>query len=71
MVVELSICSIIEKFFRIHLKHMKRFYDVQLLSLCAKSTLKIVYLGGYVLSIVFFLKLLNNNGKKMILKNIQ
>ena len=33
------------------------------LSLIAKSTLKIIFLGGYVLRIVFF-KLLNNDDKK-------
>jgi len=30
------------KFFRIYLRHIKRFYDVYLLSLSAKSTFKIM-----------------------------
>ena len=48
---------------RIHLRHIKRFYDVYLLSLSAKSTFKIMNLGGYVFRIGF-LKLLNNDDKK-------
>ena len=42
MVAELSI---VEKFFRIHLRQIKRFNNVQLLSLSAKSTFKIPRLG--------------------------
>ena len=45
----------VEKFFRIHLRRLKRFYDVKSLSLCAKSTFKIIYLSGYVFRIGFFL----------------
>ena len=32
---------------------IKRFYDLYLLSLSAKSTFKIIYLGGYVFRIIF------------------
>ena len=49
--------------FRVHLRHIKRFHDVQLLSFSAKSTFKIINLGGYVFRIVLF-KLLNNDDKK-------
>ena len=48
------ICSIVEKFFRIHLRHIKRFYDVYLLSMSAKSMFKIMNLGGYGFRIGFF-----------------
>ena len=54
------ICNIVDKLFRIHLRNIKRFYDVYLLSLSAKLTFKIINLGGYVFRIGF-LKLLNNN----------
>ena len=54
-------------FFRIHLKRIKRFYDVYLLSLSAKPTLKIVNLFGYVFRIGFF-KLLKYDDKKMLTK---
>ena len=47
-------CSIVDKF-RIHLRHIKRFYDVYLLSLSAKSTFKNMNLGEFVFKIVFFL----------------
>ena len=57
-------CSIEEKFFRIHLRHLKRFNDGYFLSLIAKPTFKIIYLGGYVLRIDF--KLLNNDDEKCI-----
>ena len=48
-------CSIVEIFFRIHLRHIKPFKDLYLLSLSAKSTFKIINLGSYVLRISFFL----------------
>ena len=34
------------KFFGIHLTHIKLFYDVYLLSLIAKLTVRIIFLGG-------------------------
>ena len=37
-------CSIVEKFFRIHLRHIKRFNDVELMSLSANSTFKTIHL---------------------------
>ena len=40
---------------RVHLRHTKRFYDVNLLGLSAKSTFKIINLGRYVFRIGFFL----------------
>ena len=40
---------IVEKFCWIHLRHMKGFYGVYLKRLSAKSMLKIMNLGGYVL----------------------
>ena len=40
--------------FRIHLRQGKRFHDVKLLSLSAKSTFKIMNMGGYVFRIIFF-----------------
>ena len=43
----------VDKFFKIHLRHIKRFHDVQLVSLSAKSPLKIMNLGGYVSRIGF------------------
>ena len=46
-----------------NLRHIKLFYDVYLLSLIAKSTLKITFSGGYTLRTVFF-KSLNNDDKK-------
>ena len=58
------ICSIVDKYFRIHLRHIKLYYDVYLLSLIAKSTFKIIFLGGYVLRIGF-LKILNNDDKNI------
>ena len=51
-------------FFRIHLRQVKRFYDVYWMSLSAKSTFKIMNLGGYVFRIVFFFKLSNNDDEK-------
>jgi len=54
MVIELNMYSIVETFFRIPLRHIIRFYDVYLLSLSAKSTLKIMNLGRYVFRIGFF-----------------
>ena len=54
MVVEPVVCSIVDKFFRIHLIHLKRFYDAKSLSLIAKWTFEIIFLGGYVFGIVFF-----------------
>ena len=47
------ICSIVDKFLRIHLRHIKRYNNVYLLSLSVKSTFKIMNLGGYVFRIVF------------------
>ena len=52
-------------YLRIHLRPIQRFKfktfnDVQLLSLSAKSTFKIIHLGDYVMRIDF-LKLLNND----------
>ena len=49
--------------FRIHLRQGKRFHDVKLLSLSAKSTFTTMNLGGYVFRIVFF-KLLNIDDEK-------
>ena len=43
----------VDKFFKIHLRHIKRFHDVQLVSLSAKLPLKIMNLGGYVSRIGF------------------
>ena len=45
--MEVGSCSIVEKFFRIHLGHIKRFNDIYLLSLSAKSTFKIIHFGGF------------------------
>ena len=45
-------CRIVEKLLRIHLRH-KRFNDAWLPSYSAKSTFKIIQLGGYVLRINF------------------
>ena len=53
MVVELNMYSIVETFFRIPLRHIIRFYEEYLLSLSAKSTLKIINLGRYVFRFVF------------------
>ena len=47
-------CSIVDNFFRIHLRLIKRFFAVYLLSLSVKSPFKIMNLCGYVFSIVFF-----------------
>ena len=47
-------------YLRIHLRPIQRFNDVQLLSLSAKSTFKIIHLGDYVLRIDF-LNLSNND----------
>ena len=47
MVVELNMDSIVETFFRIPLRHIIRFYEEYLLSLSAKSTLKIINLGRF------------------------
>ena len=47
-------------YLRIHLRPIQRFNDVQLLSLSAKSTFKIIHLGDYVLRIDF-LKWSNND----------
>ena len=55
--------NIVEAFLKIHLRNTKRFNDVKLLSLSAKSTFKISNLGGYALTIDFF-KLLNSDDKK-------
>ena len=49
--------------FRIHLRHVKSFYDVYLLSLRANLTFKIRNLGWYVFRIVFF-QLSNKDDKK-------
>jgi len=54
----------VDKLFRIHLRNIKRFYDVYLLSLSAKLTFKIINLGGYVFRIGF-LKSLNNDDKNV------
>ena len=54
-------CSIVDKFFRIHLRHIKLFYDVYLLSLISKSTFKIIFLGGYVLRIELIVNWENKN----------
>ena len=65
-----------DKFFRIHVRHIKLFYDVYLPRLITKSTFKIIFLGGYVLRIVFY-KLLDEGpdvarGKKnFIQKNLR
>ena len=48
------ICNIVDKVFRIYLRHIKRFYDVYLLNLSATS----------MLIISFFFKFLNNDDKK-------
>ena len=40
--------DIVEIYFRIHSRHIKRFNDIYLLSFSAKSTFKIIYLGGYI-----------------------
>ena len=48
MVVELNMDSIVETFFRIPLRHIIRFYEEYLLSLSAKSTLKIMNLGRFL-----------------------
>ena len=58
-------CSIVEKFFRIHLRQLKHFDDVKLLSLSTKTKFQIIHLGGYVLGIVLK-KLLNNDDKNVI-----
>ena len=47
------VCRIVNKFFKIHWRHIKCFHDVKLLSLSAKSTFNIMNLGGYVFRIVF------------------
>ena len=57
------VCSIVDTFLKIHLRHIKLFYDVYLRSLSAKSTFKIMNLGRYVFR-VGFLKLVNNDDKK-------
>ena len=44
--------SIVVNLFRIQLRHLKRFHDEKLLSLGAKSTFKIMNLGGYVFRII-------------------
>ena len=50
---------------RINLRNAKCFSAFSLLSLSAKLTFKIIYLGGYVLRIDCF-KLLNNDDEKCI-----
>jgi len=51
MVAELH--AVLWQFLRIHWRQLKHFYDVYLLSLSAKSTLKIMNLGGYEFRIIF------------------
>ena len=63
MVVELIMLFCADKFFRIHLRQIKLFYNVYLLSLITKPTFKIIFLGGNILRIFFF-QLLNNDDKK-------
>ena len=64
-IFHIKFCSIVEKVFRIHLRYIKRFNVVELMSLSPKSTLKIIHLDGYVERIGFF-KLLNNDDEKCI-----
>ena len=54
------------QFLRIHLRHIKLFYDVYLLSLIAKSTFKIIFLGWYVLRLCF----IYNTDYPFICKNL-
>ena len=51
MVVELQDCSIVDKFFRIYLRHIK-VSTTYVLSLSAKSTFKIMNLGVYIFKII-------------------
>ena len=60
--------DIVEIYFRIHSRHIKRFNDIYLLSLSAKSTFKIIYLGGYI-SRLFNLKKILKKGDEKCMKN--
>ena len=62
------ICSVVENFFRIHLRHIKLFKDLYILSLSANSTFKTPTLGVDRFSESVLFILLNNEFWTLLLR---